>query len=149
MEEARRLAAEGMTTRAISKWLGATQNTVLRWINPDYNERQLVKQRERRAKHRGVCSKCGGPTSWNWRTKKFGDPCAYCRMSPEVAARFRPLAENVEPERVSAPPTRPAGEIDAQLLLRSYDCQAYGCVRDALPGQAYCRRHLDALGPGE
>lgn len=151
LAEARRLSAEGRTTREIAKALGVTQNTVLRWINPEFNKRQLAAQRMRRARDRGICSKCGGPTSWNWRTKKYGDPCAYCRMSPEMAERLRPSSSGdvASASRRIPDISRPEGEIDVQRLLTTFDCQAFGCVRDALPGQAYCRRHLDALASGE
>lgn len=43
------------------------------------------------------------------------------------------------------PPTeRLVGDVPAHRLLETFDCQAYGCVRDAEPGELYCRRHLDA-----
>lgn len=43
------------------------------------------------------------------------------------------------------PSETPKGRISAQLLTTSYDCQAYACVRDAEPGEMFCRKHLDSL----
>jgi hypothetical protein len=57
------LRAQGWGWNRIATDLGVGVSTVIRWLDPDYNERQLVAVRDRKRGYAGACADCGKPTS--------------------------------------------------------------------------------------
>lgn len=66
----------GHTKNEISRRTGIPISTLHRWFNPAYNERQLVKSRERKQRLKRKCSECG-KSIWMTSTK-----CADCARPP-------------------------------------------------------------------
>lgn len=155
--KARALRASGLTVTQVAASLDVSRMTVRRDL--DEQARLLDNELSRRWKKKrpkGVCGECGGPTSWSDRVKGYPRRCQWCQRNvpmkdrpPEVRVKVKMLEGDVkipeEVERRLPPSETPKGRISAQLLTTSYDCQAYACVRDAEPGEMFCRKHLDSL----
>ena len=67
------------------------QVTVKRWLDPDYNERQLHLSREAKRRRQGICESCGGPTRYSG--GRNGRPiisrrCAACSLERALASRI-------------------------------------------------------------
>lgn len=63
--KAARLRDRGWNYNAIARYLGVGNNTVHRWLKPEYREHANKHARLRKEKYRGVCQHCGAPTSYS------------------------------------------------------------------------------------
>jgi len=57
------LYAQGLNARQIAKVVGRGYTTIYRAIDPEYHERQLKANAERKKRYQGTCQNCGGPTT--------------------------------------------------------------------------------------
>lgn len=62
-KKARRLRKAGMAYSDIAKQIGASPNTIIRWLDPEMHERNLAASRlyKQTKMKRAVCIDCGGP----------------------------------------------------------------------------------------
>jgi len=78
----------------VAKMIGVPKTTVRRWVNPETAEKQRKISREAKRKRKGICSECGGQTSYNGHDKAVSDTCANCVRDQQRANR-RWTRENV------------------------------------------------------
>lgn len=60
---AQTLRASGLSYSKIAARIGVSTQTVYRWLNPEYAERQRAVCRANKERYRGTCESCGAQTS--------------------------------------------------------------------------------------
>ena len=69
--------------------LGVSKNTVIRWTNPEYNERMLRQSREAKRRRKGVCKTCGGVTHYGGgKGKPVSEECNSCARNRQHEERI-------------------------------------------------------------
>jgi hypothetical protein len=90
-EEALQLHALGLRPIQIARALGVSSNTILRWTDPEYYERNRLKALAYKRSIRGVCEICGGVTRCCRKTGGRALPsriCINCAREQTKARRY-------------------------------------------------------------
>lgn len=65
VERARQMRHAFVSIPVIAQRLGVSKNTVYRWLDEEWAERDRVASRLAKARRTGTCQACGGPTRYN------------------------------------------------------------------------------------
>lgn len=86
LAKAHRLHDQGKSYCQIAKACGFKYDTVRRWLDSEYRERQQESDRQRKAEYGGTCLNCGSPTSGSDGRANAPKHCREC--APEANRKW-------------------------------------------------------------
>lgn len=106
-ERAAELRSHGHGYNSIARAVGISNSTVIRWLDPTFNARQLANCRATKERYRGVCEECGGPTSGCNGPGTAARYCAHCAPGINAIWTRESVVEAIRyfAERYGQPPS--------------------------------------------